>query len=235
MTAALVEADVAEQRETATAAAPAAPRKRQARGERRIAEILTAAGQVFAESGYSATTTNAIAARSGISIGTLYQYFSNKDAIADALAERYAGELDELQGVLAVPDPAALPLPELITRVLDPMLDYHLANPGCTMLFMGPDIPERLADIHAPLHAAMQARVETFIGLLSPGLPADEARLGAEITVSAFKGLLAPLLAADASRRPAVQAEIAQLFIGYFTTLIERGHEGAEGRCPTGS
>jgi AcrR family transcriptional regulator len=219
-----VEAGVAQQTGTTPESeTPAAPKKRQARGERRIAQLLEAAGLVFAESGYSATTTNAIAARAGVSPGTLYQYFPNKDAIAFALAEFYAEQLDELQKLLVIPDPAAVPLPELITGVLNPMLDFHVEHTACTVLFMGPDVPQRLTDMHAPLHSSMLARVGALIGLLAPGLPAEDLRRSAEITVSAFKGLLPPLMAADEQERPAVRAEIGRLFLGYFTTLIGRG------------
>lgn len=48
--------------------------------------IVEAAAQVFVESGYDATT-NDIAARAGVSIGTLYQYFADKDALLVRLAE----------------------------------------------------------------------------------------------------------------------------------------------------
>ena len=48
--------------------------------------IVEAAAQVFSESGYDATT-NDIAARAGVSIGTLYQYFSDKDALLVRLAQ----------------------------------------------------------------------------------------------------------------------------------------------------
>src|SRR3569833_2023390 len=67
------------------------PRKqpRQVRAELTRQRILTAAAHVFAEHGYAAGTTNRIAERARISIGSLYQYFPNKDAILAALLARH--------------------------------------------------------------------------------------------------------------------------------------------------
>ncbi|OWY61551.1 hypothetical protein B7486_63205, partial [cyanobacterium TDX16] len=63
--------------------------KRQERGLKRIALILDTAERVFTEVGYDAATTNLIASEAGISPGSLYQFFANKEAIAEALAARY--------------------------------------------------------------------------------------------------------------------------------------------------
>src|SRR5271154_4777544 len=70
------------------------PRKlpRQQRSEATVESILEAAAQVFERHGYAAGTTNRIAERAGVSIGTLYQYFPNKDAILIALARRHLAE-----------------------------------------------------------------------------------------------------------------------------------------------
>lgn len=58
---------------------------RQERSRKKRDELLNAAAQVFAERGYSATTTDAIADVAGVSIGTLYNYFRNKRQILLAL------------------------------------------------------------------------------------------------------------------------------------------------------
>ncbi|MFI5839673.1 TetR/AcrR family transcriptional regulator [Catenuloplanes sp. NPDC051500] len=62
---------------------------RQVRAELTRERILAAAAHIFAEHGYAAGTTNRIAERARISIGSLYQYFPNKDAILAALLVRH--------------------------------------------------------------------------------------------------------------------------------------------------
>ncbi|GAB7036820.1 MULTISPECIES: TetR/AcrR family transcriptional regulator [Catenuloplanes] len=62
---------------------------RQVRAELTRERILTAAAHVFTEYGYAAGTTNRIAERARISIGSLYQYFPNKDAILAQLLVRH--------------------------------------------------------------------------------------------------------------------------------------------------
>ena len=55
-------------------------------------QILIAAAQVFEAHGYAAGTTNRIAERAGVSVGTLYQYFPSKEAVAVALLEGHIEE-----------------------------------------------------------------------------------------------------------------------------------------------
>lgn len=57
--------------------------------------ILQAAAQVLEARGEDALTTKTVAERAGVSIGTLYQYFPNRDAILVALADREAQRISE--------------------------------------------------------------------------------------------------------------------------------------------
>jgi AcrR family transcriptional regulator len=61
---------------------------RQGRAEGTVAAILEASAQLLERGGLAAFTTNAVAERAGVSIGTLYQYFADKQALLRALAER---------------------------------------------------------------------------------------------------------------------------------------------------
>jgi AcrR family transcriptional regulator len=61
---------------------------RQARAEATIAAIVEAAAQILERDGDEAATTAAIAERAGVSIGSVYQYFDNRDAILAAVIRR---------------------------------------------------------------------------------------------------------------------------------------------------
>lgn len=61
---------------------------RQARAEATVAAIVEAAAQIVERDGDEATTTAAIADRAGVSIGTLYQYFADRDAVLAAVIRR---------------------------------------------------------------------------------------------------------------------------------------------------
>jgi AcrR family transcriptional regulator len=71
-----------------------APRKRprQERSEATVDAIVEAAARVLATEGYEAATTNAIAKAAGTSVGSLYQYFPSKDAIAVELLRRFRAD-----------------------------------------------------------------------------------------------------------------------------------------------
>jgi AcrR family transcriptional regulator len=66
------------------------PRKlpRQARSRQSFEAVLEACARLLREQGYAATTTNQIAERAGVGIGTLYEFFPNKESIVAVLIER---------------------------------------------------------------------------------------------------------------------------------------------------
>src|ERR1700722_14713034 len=73
------------------AALARAPKR--ARGKQRVAQLLEAAAAVFAEKGFELATMTEIAARAGAPIGSLYQFFPAKEALADTLLQEYAALL----------------------------------------------------------------------------------------------------------------------------------------------
>jgi AcrR family transcriptional regulator len=70
----------------------------QARSRARVEAILKAAGALLGELGYDAVTTNLIAERAGVPVGSIYQFFETKDDIIAALVERFQERIHKLAG-----------------------------------------------------------------------------------------------------------------------------------------
>ncbi|CDO09061.1 TetR/AcrR family transcriptional regulator [Mycolicibacterium cosmeticum] len=106
------------------------PRKRprQRRSELTRDRILDAAVTVFSEYGYARGTTNRIAAFADVSIGSLYQYFPNKDAIVAELASRHldAGVTTAAQR-RSLYGPASLE--QVIGDIVGAAIDNHRQDP----------------------------------------------------------------------------------------------------------
>lgn len=77
---------------------PNTPRKlpRQDRVKETVEAILTATAHILTETGYDTASTNRITERAGISIGSPYQYFPNKEAIVTALRSRHVDEVSAI-------------------------------------------------------------------------------------------------------------------------------------------
>lgn len=195
---------------------PAARPRRQARGQQRIEQILHAAAVVFAERGYDAATTNAIAQQAGISPGSLYQFFKNKDDIAGALAGHYAGRLAELRAeVFARSDLDTADLDELVSALLGPLVAFNLAHPGFKALFARTDMPDGLRNAVAPVHEAIHQRVAELVGLRLPHLPGDEVARVATVTIQLVRGMIPLIAGASGDEREVLTAELRSVVVGY--------------------
>ncbi|MGJ3246091.1 MAG: TetR/AcrR family transcriptional regulator [Elainellaceae cyanobacterium] len=109
---------------------------RQARSQERVNRILDVAEELFASQGYTATTTNAIAAGAQVSIGSLYQFFPDKTAILQALALRYAEMLHQQLATIDETEPANLPLSDYVDQLIDTTDRFFTDHPSYHAIFM---------------------------------------------------------------------------------------------------
>ncbi len=94
------------------------PRRRakQKRSLETVEVVLEAAAQVLLREGYARATTNRIAERAGVSVGTIYQYFGGKDEVFDALIQRYFA--DVLAKIRASPPDPSRPLADTLRDLI---------------------------------------------------------------------------------------------------------------------
>ncbi|WP_328491876.1 TetR/AcrR family transcriptional regulator [Streptomyces sp. NBC_00414] len=103
---------------------------RQVRAELTRGRILAAAAHVFAEYGYAAGTTNRIAEEARVSIGSLYQYFPNKDAIlAELLVQHIGGGTTGGTADGGGEDILAMSLQDALRTLVRATIDNHRGDP----------------------------------------------------------------------------------------------------------
>ena len=199
--------------------------KRQERGRRRIELILDVAEQVIDEVGYDAATTNLIASRADISPGSLYQYFANKEAIAEALTARYVVLLDETHDVVLDPALASVSVAEMVDRVVDPLIAFNVDHPAANSLLHGADVSPALAASTKALHETLEGRLDTLIATRLPTVPEPTRALVATVSMQIFKALLPTVLDAKPKDRPAVIRELKAALVGYWTSVESQAED----------
>jgi AcrR family transcriptional regulator len=204
---------------------------RQARGRRRVDTLLDAAAEVIAAGGYEGATTNAIARQARTSVGSLYQFFPNKEAILDALVARYEAQLRQLHDAVLTEGTAALPLPEVYDRVIDSLADFHAAHPGFRPLFYGSTTSPALAAAADRLHQECIGPVDQMLAARHPALAPARRRLLATINVEVIKALLPLADSGDAAFRAEVLAEIKRMMLAHMRQALGEG----SGRRPRGA
>lgn len=212
------------------------PRKepRQARAELTRQRILTAAAHVFAEYGYAAGTTNRIAEQARISIGSLYQYYPNKDAILVELLTRHldSGMVTALSGQ---DGGFAGPLEEIVRVHVRAAIANHLDDPQLlrVMFEQAPRSPELIEKVSR--HE--RARVAQVHELLRthPEVRVDDPYIAARLAVSTVELTVHQLIAApDPIDIPGMERELVAMLTRYFTagpprTADRRAQDGDDG------
>lgn len=132
-------------------------------------QILDAATTVFADVGLERGTTNAIAAEAGISPGSLYQYFADKQAIATALWQRYADRLQAAHAPAPEFDPMTASLAELTDRLIDPAFALKVRHRDFAKLLAHADGPglERIQQTNTEF----EQRIQQILRRRNPDLP----------------------------------------------------------------
>ncbi len=112
---------------------PSAPRvPTQARAQRTRRRLLVAAEQEFSARGYAGATAKSIAAAAGVSTGSFYQYFRDKDAALRELAiDRFERVATQVGAILAAPDAhSRARARSAMARVVQAVVAYHQEDPA---------------------------------------------------------------------------------------------------------
>ncbi|HSZ55282.1 MAG TPA: TetR family transcriptional regulator [Tepidisphaeraceae bacterium] len=155
----------------------------QDRSSQRVKLMLQAAAELIAQVGYEKMTMTGIAERAATSVGSLYQYFPDKETIVQALFEQLGEEMEERWTPLfdTIPHLDAVEVARRLVDLLHSSIDEH---PAYLPLL---DAPLKLHR-SAAARSRLRARLAKAFLARQPNLSPDDSLLVANVTVQILKG-----------------------------------------------
>ncbi len=193
-------------------------RPKQQRSRALVDALLTATAQLLGEEGYPKTSTNRIAERAGVSVGSLYQYFPNKEALVTELIQRHADkQLAVLQrGTSGLVD---APLRPAVRGLIEAMLQAVCVDPELSRVLLE-QVPRtgRFREVRG-LMSRMSGPVALALGARRGELRSDDVATLAVIVVAAIQGVLqaAVLERPELLTSSVLVDELTELALGYLT------------------
>jgi AcrR family transcriptional regulator len=190
---------------------------KRARGRQRVAQLLEAAAAVFAAKGFEGATMTEIAARAGAPIGSLYQFFPAKEALADTLLRNYAAllaaDLQHLEARAAGLSTTVL-VEELLALLRAHPVERAILSPLAEAVM---DEPTRRATFRQMVRRQLAAVLRAF----SPGMSAATAADMAVLLLQLMKAASALIDEEDLPGRTARVRELAALGAHYIDQRLQ--------------
>jgi AcrR family transcriptional regulator len=187
----------------------------QERSARRLAGFLEAAAELFASSGYEATTMTAIAERSDSSIGALYNYFPDKQSIAFTLVNQYAAELEALWKPV-IEQAATVPHARFANLFIETITGFVQERPAYLSLVAAPVRFRR----EPAARKASRVMIAKSFRAKNPALSEEQAIVAAYMALQIVKGMMALYTEAPPGTREAVVNESKKLLTLYLGTFL---------------
>jgi AcrR family transcriptional regulator len=180
-----------------------------------VEAILEASARIFGEVGFAAATTNRIAQRCGVSVGSLYQYFPNKEALVRVL---YASHVRRVldAATAAVDRSGGLSLAEGLDGFVRAFWDEHQAHPGLHQV-LELEFPARH---FLPLGQDLRPQMERLLAAHRSEVARADLRVAAGIALDLIRSLVhtAILDVRQAWREVEPVREIRRAVLGYLAT-----------------
>jgi AcrR family transcriptional regulator len=202
---------------------------KQARGQQRVDEILDAAERLTRTTSWDKLSTNHIAREAGIPIGSLYQFFASKHAIAQALVERYIVSVEKAFANLPKNIETMSPA-ELVNAIFDSLLVVTQKQSGLHAMLMATSEDSEIGKISAPIRNLLRDQIERMLAARAPWMSAEERKVHALMSHLTNRAIFAQAMNLNrqgdkaTARQLLQQARIMQ--IAYYDRLMQE-HEAS--------
>lgn len=188
------------------------PRKRpsQARSRATVDAIVEAAARILESRGHDGFTTNAVAERAGVGIGTLYQYFPDKDSLVGALIARETSRLvEEAEAALTLPSgPAAL------DALMRAAVGHQLRRPALARLLDFEEARMPLDDETRHVRDRLDGILMDLLARADPPRQTEVAVAAADIA-AILRGMVDAAGERGETDQPALLAKVRRAVFGY--------------------
>ena len=184
----------------------------QMRATQRRAKFLEVAEQLIGKSGYEAVTMTGIAEVAGASIGTLYDYFPDKQSVAVALLSQYGEQIDAYWAAVLNESHVETDR-DFAELFIEGLLAFVHDRPAYLPLLAGSIVYSRTAEARQPLRRTIAGALQK----VKPRLSAERAFLCAQVIVELMKGMLTVYKQAAAKDRSTVVSDFKELVVAYLT------------------
>lgn len=191
---------------------------RQARSRATVDAIVLAAAQILRDQGEAAVTTARVAQRAGVSVGSLYQYFADREALLAELRERHGRWLADATRH-GIERDGELPLRVQVRRTLERMVELHGSGDPLRDAAAAPLSPEQ--------RKAFRAQTETFLRAHADALRPNDPALVSALITRAAEALIYDMSRDEPEwlRHPDFIDEVTRLVLGYLAP--QASSEGA--------
>ncbi|TVL90580.1 TetR/AcrR family transcriptional regulator [Streptomyces sp. SAJ15] len=198
----------------------------QRRSAERLGRILDACAELLDETGYDDLSTRAVAERAGVPIGSVYRFFDNKRAMAEALAHRnldeYAARITERLTPPGAPGADGDWRP-MMDVVVDEYLAMKRCAPGFGFVEFGSPVP--VGGVPEGPNHLVADRLRTLLaerlGLDDSGERGERLRVAALLAVEAADALLRLAFRSCPDGDPVIIAETKELLRAYLARVLE--------------
>ncbi|MBY6266447.1 TetR/AcrR family transcriptional regulator (plasmid) [Azospirillum sp. 412522] len=186
---------------------------RQARSRATVDALVEAGARILGDDGWSGFTTNKVAERAGVSIGSLYQYFPDKLSLVDSIRRRH---LDDCIAAMRTVRADGCPPMEVAAILVRAMIAAHSAHPGLHRVLL--DEAPTSAEHRDPCSDFEVEYLSHYAGIVAASrkrrpTPADHAAAG--VMSDAIDGVIHNAARRGSLGDPMMQAELVRLIGGY--------------------
>jgi AcrR family transcriptional regulator len=190
----------------------------QARGKDKIARVLAAADRIMASEGAEAITTLRIAAESGVSVGSLYRYLPNREAIIESLARQYLGLL-ELEMDSLIDRVRLVPVDDLVDAGVETFAEFYRSHPGFRALWFSRHLTEETRQLDRSHKSVMAHRIRDLLVAQDIGRN-DETTLEISQSIQlATDAIIQEAFRTNASGDPGLLAQLKAMIRGYLGAI----------------